>query len=178
MTQPFLGQIQPYGFSFAPRGWALCNGQLLSITQNTALFSLLGTMYGGNGTVTFALPNLQSRVPVHKGTLAGGPNFDQGEEGGVESVTLSLTDTPAHNHAFVGTNVNANGRVPLDGSAFATSVPSLTNGYYATTGNSLTTINPGTLAPYNGAGQPHTNLQPYLTISWCIAMQGVFPARN
>ncbi|MEA2950812.1 MAG: hypothetical protein QOJ96_332 [Alphaproteobacteria bacterium] len=83
MTQPFLGQIQPYGFSFAPRGWALCNGQLLSITQNTALFSLLGTMYGGNGTVTFALPNLQSRVPVHKGTLAGGPNFDQGEEDGV-----------------------------------------------------------------------------------------------
>jgi microcystin-dependent protein len=178
MTQPFLGQIQSFGFGFAPRGWALCNGQILAIAQNTALFSLLGTTYGGNGQTTFALPNLQSRVPVHKGTLAGGPDFLQGEESGVETVTLNLAQIPAHTHTFAGTSANANGRAPLDGSAFAKSVPSATNGYYATAAASLTTINVGTLAPYAGGGQPHQNLQPYLTISWCIAMQGVFPARN
>src|SRR5674476_75341 len=107
MTQPFLGQIQPFGFNFAPKGWAQCNGQILSITQNAALFSLIGTYYGGNGTSTFALPNLQSRVPLHQGTSTSGENFVIGESAGVESVVLNLSELPAHSHPFMGSSVNA-----------------------------------------------------------------------
>jgi microcystin-dependent protein len=182
MTQPFLGQIQPYGFGFAPRNWALCNGQILSIAQNTALFSLLGTMYGGNGTVTFALPNLQSRVPVHKGTLAGGPTFNQGEAAGVENVTLSLSQIPAHNHAFVGTSAFGNDNDPTTGAVLSPSTnvttPAPGDPYYASDASPVQ-LNPAALAPYgSNPAQPHSNLQPYLTISWCIAMNGVFPSRN
>ncbi|MEA2993182.1 MAG: hypothetical protein QOD40_2102 [Alphaproteobacteria bacterium] len=181
MTQPFLGQVQSFGFGFAPRGWALCNGQILSIAQNTALFSLLGTMYGGNGTTTFALPNLQSRVPVHKGTLAGGGTYDQGEETGVETVTLTTGQMPAHNHAFVGTSAHANFIKPVAGAALATTNKSggVTGDPYYAPSASPVQLNPASLGPYgSNPAQPHTNLQPYLTISWCIAMQGVFPARN
>jgi microcystin-dependent protein len=181
MTQPFLGQIQPYGFGFAPRNWALCNGQILSIAQNTALFSLLGTMYGGNGTVTFALPNLQSRLPVHKGTLAGGPTFNQGEQAGEETITLNLGQMPAHNHAFVGTSAQADFITPTDGAVLATTSRGggvVGDPYYASAANPVP-LNPASLAPYGtNPAQPHTNLQPYLTINWCIAMNGVFPSRN
>ena len=108
MTEPFIGQIQPFGFGFAPRNWAMCNGQILSISQNTALFSLLGTIYGGNGKTTFALPNLQSRVPMHAGTFAGG-QLSQGEAAGAEQVTLdSQHSMPLHNHAFVGASADGN----------------------------------------------------------------------
>src|ERR1700758_3813705 len=113
--EPFLGQITLFPFFFAPRGWAFCEGQLLPISQYTALFSLLGTYYGGNGTSTFALPDLRSRVPVHQGTLAGGPTYSLGEQSGVETVTLTLAETPAHNHAFVGTTENANNYNPVAG---------------------------------------------------------------
>jgi microcystin-dependent protein len=178
MTQPFLGQIQPFGFNFAPRGWALCNGQILSIAQNTALFSLLGTFYGGNGQTTFALPNLQSRVPMHQGNYVGN-NYVIGEQAGEETITLLQTEMPAHNHTFFGTTDAANSKKPNAGSALAqtTSTVSPGDSFYSSNVAGLTVINPGSLSVY-GNGQPHTNLQPYLTISWCIAMQGIFPARN
>jgi microcystin-dependent protein len=172
MTQPFLGQIQPFGFGFAPRGWAQCNGQLLPISQNTALFSLLGTFYGGNGQTNFALPDLQSRVPMHKGNF-----FFQGEEAGEESITLLMTEMPLHNHTFSGASLAANFKVPVDGSAFAKSNPNASHAYYAADNASLTIINPATVSLVGG-NLPHTNLQPYLTINWCIAMQGIFPSRN
>jgi microcystin-dependent protein len=181
MTQPFLGQIQPFGFGFAPRSWALCNGQILSIAQNTALFSLLGTMYGGNGITTFALPNLQSRVPMHYGTPPGGPTYFQGEEAGEETITLNINEMPAHNHAFSGTSSNANFKQPNTGSAHAQSNKSGTSpgdNYYApATSPTVTPLNPATVSPFGG-NQAHTNIQPYLTVNWCIAMQGIFPARN
>jgi microcystin-dependent protein len=183
MTQPFIGQIQPYGFNFAPKNWALCNGQILSISQNTALFSLLGTYYGGNGTTNFALPDLRSRVPVHQGTLTGGSQYFLGEQDGVESVTLTLLQTPAHTHVFSGTSANANAVAPSDGTALAETWHPGGGGspgdpYYApdTTPQAL---NPGSMSPWgSGAPQAHTNLQPYLTINWCICMAGIYPSRN
>ena len=179
MSQPFLGQIQPFGFGFAPRNWALCNGQILSIAQNTALFSLLGTMYGGNGQTTFALPNLQSRVPMHYGSFNGNQYF-QGEEAGEETVTLTTNEMPAHAHTFSGTSSAANFKAATDGTVLAQSNNKGTtpgDPYYAADNNTLRPLNPGSVPPFGGS-QPHTNLQPYLTISWCIAMAGVFPARN
>jgi microcystin-dependent protein len=178
MTQPFLGQIQPFGFGFAPRGWALCNGQLLSISQNTALFALLGTMYGGNGITTFALPNLQSRVGMSAGTDPVGNNYSQGEEAGEETITINLNTMPLHNHAFMGTAEQSNKTQPVDNVAIANifRAPSGTPDNYYGTG-ALQPLNPGSVATIGG-NQPHSNLQPYLTISWCIAMQGIFPARN
>jgi microcystin-dependent protein len=180
MTQPFLGQIQPFGFGFAPRNWALCNGQILSIAQNTALFALLGTMYGGNGQTTFALPNLQSRVPMHKGTFVGN-SYVQGEEAGTETITLNLNELPAHNHTLFGNNAGAFSKVPATGNAYAQTTkvpPPVTPGdpYYASDATTQP-INPNTIKPYGQNGS-HTNIQPYLTINWCIAMAGVFPARN
>ena len=182
MSQPFLGQIQPFGFTFAPRGWAFCNGQLLSISQNTALFSLLGTQYGGNGTTTFALPDLRSRVPMHFGQGPGLPNYVIGEEGGVETVTLTLAETPVHTHSFSGTSDAANFKQPTAGGALAESNKAGTvpgDAYYAAdlNVNPLQPLNQGSVSQYGGS-QPHTNLQPYLTINFCIAMQGIFPARN
>ena len=182
MTQPFLGQIQPFGFTFAPRGWAFCNGQILSIAQNTALFALIGTFYGGNGTTTFALPNLQSRVPMHFGQGSGLPNYVLGEEGGVETVTLTLAETPVHTHSFSGTSSAANSKQPADGAALATSTRagpvSPADPYYAADALRQP-LHPNTVSLYGSSQpQPHTNLQPYLTINWCIAMNGIFPARN
>jgi microcystin-dependent protein len=179
MSNPFLGQIQPFGFNFAPRGWAMCNGQLLSIAQNTALFSLLGTYYGGNGQSNFALPDLQSRVPMKYGTAPTGDNYVQGEQAGEESITLLQTEMPAHNHTFFGTTDAANSKKPVAGAALAqtTSTVSPGDSFYSSNAAGVTVINPGSLSVY-GSGQPHTNLQPYLTINWCIAMQGIYPARN
>lgn len=183
MTQPFLGQIQPFGFNFAPRGWALCNGQILSIQQNTALFSLLGTYYGGNGTSNFALPDLRSRVPVSQGTLSGtGSQYALGEQDGVETVTLNIGQTPAHSHVFSGTSTHASTSIPSNGTALAATWHPAGGGspgdpYYApdTTPQPL---NPAAMTPWGTGPQPHTNIQPYLTISWCIALAGVFPSRN
>jgi len=180
VTQPFLGQIQPFGFGFAPRNWALCNGQLLSISQNTALFALLGTQYGGNGTTNFALPNFQSRVPVHKGTFAGN-TYVIGEEAGVETVTLLQSQLPAHNHTFSGMSGAANFKQPVDGAALAQSNLKGTSpgdAYYVPDNSpQITSLNIGTLSFY-GRNGPHTNIQPYLTVNRCIAMAGIFPSRN
>jgi microcystin-dependent protein len=178
MTQPFLGQIQCFGFGFAPKHWALCNGQILPIQQNSALFSLLGTNYGGNGTTTFALPNLQSRVPMHLGTSPAGNSYVIGEQSGEEQVLLLAAQMPAHTHSFVGTSTNGNSGAADPGEILATSFnPSGAAVPLYAAPTPPQPLNPAVIAPY-GNGQPHGNLQPYLTVNWCIATSGIFPSRN
>ena len=178
MTQPFLGQIQCFGFGFAPTGWALCQGQLLAISQNTALFSLIGTYYGGNGTTTFALPDLQSRVPVGQD---GGAQYPLGEEIGVETITLNSNQMPLHNHAFLGTTTAANSEKPLTGDVLATTKRQggVTPGdsMYGPVDANTISINPASISLV-GNTLSHTNIQPYLTVNWCIALRGVYPSRN
>ena len=178
MTQPFIGQIQPFGFGFAPRNWALCNGQILSIAQNTALFSLLGTMYGGNGQTTFALPDLQSRVPMHQGSYVGN-TYSQGEEAGVQQVSLDISTMPFHNHTFLGTTEDANFVSPTDGGVLAKvhHQGGTTPDFYYAPDTTPQPLNIASLATAGG-NLPHNNLQPYLTINWCIALNGIFQARN
>jgi microcystin-dependent protein len=182
MSNPFVAEIRPVGFNFAPVGWATCDGQILAISQNTALFSLLGTQYGGNGTATFALPDLRGRVPMHTDQYSGGGQNPIGSAGGVEAATLLISELPAHNHGFVGTTSAANVKRPVTGSAYAASTlagsPPVSPGdmFYGPD-NAVSPINPNTVQVY-GSGQPHENRQPYLTISWCIALQGVFPPRS
>jgi microcystin-dependent protein len=176
MSSPFLGEIRPWGLNFAPRGWALCQGQLLAISQNAALFSLLGTNYGGNGTTTFALPDLRSRVPMKYGTDPVGNNYVIGEVGGEETITVLSQQMPIHTHTLSGTSVNTNRSKPADGCGLGTSTGG--NSYYAASNSALTTINQGTVSLYQGGNQAHSNLQPYLAINWCIAMNGIFPSRN
>jgi microcystin-dependent protein len=179
MTNPFIAEIRPMAFTFAPKGWALCDGQILSLSQNTSLFSLLGTIYGGDGMTTFALPNLQGRVPIHTDQFSGGTQYPIGATGGVETVTLLLSEMPSHNHSFAGTSAFANVKRPVTGSAFATSTTtgsSAGNSYYGPDAT-VAPLNSSTIA-ITGGSQPHSNLQPYLTISWCIALQGVFPPRS
>jgi microcystin-dependent protein len=157
----------------APRGWALCDGQLLPISQNTALFSILGTTYGGDGRTTFALPDLRGRVPVHQGQGPGLSSYDLGQSAGSENVTLSTSQMPSHNH-LVNVDTGDNG---------TTSHPN--NQYLASSGgvsiyNSVTdssTLNPGTVQAAGGS-QPHSNLQPYLCIDFIIALEGIYPSRN
>ncbi len=165
MSTPFLGEIKIVSWNFAPKGWALCNGQLLPINQNQALFSLLGTMYGGNGQTNFALPNLQGRAPLHVGS-----GFTQGQIGGETAHTLIVSELPAHTHVPVGNSNNANAASPA-GNLWA----SLSGGGYLSTPN--TTMNPVSILP-TGGSQPHDNMSPYLTLNFCIALQGIFPSRN
>ena len=179
MTNPFVAEIRPMAFGFAPKGWATCDGQILSLSQNTALFSLLGTAYGGDGKSNFALPDLQGRVPIHTDQFSGGGQYPLGMKGGVETETLLISEMPAHNHGFAGTTAFANVKRPVTGSAFATSTTTGTaagNSYYGPDAT-VAPLNPSTIG-IAGGGQPHSNLQPYLTINWCIALQGVFPPRN
>ncbi len=185
MTQPYLGQIEMFGFGFAPKSWAMCNGQLLPIQQNQALFSLLGTTYGGNGTTNFALPNLQSRVPLGYGTPVGGPTYTQGETGGEESNTLLMTEMPQHNHLVsVNTSVTANANTPAAGTALgngtaAGTQPSgqpFTISLYGTTTPNGTLYGPA--IANNGSNNPHSNLMPYLCVNFCISLSGIFPSRN
>lgn len=179
MTSPFVCEIRTFCFNFAPRGWAFCDGQILPIAQNTAVFSLLGTMYGGNGQSTFALPDLQGRVPINFGQGPGLNNYNLGEFGGVDTVSLLVSEMPAHNHSFSGTSASANDKRPKTGSALAqttkTGPISPGDNYYAVPG-ALASLNSGTVAAA-GASLPHNNLQPYLTLNFCIALQGVFPPR-
>ena len=170
MTNPFLGEVRSFGFNFAPKNWAMCNGQLLSIQQNAALFALLGTMYGGNGVQNFALPNLQSRVPMHR---SGDGTYVQGQVAGSEQVTITNATMPAHNHFLVGSTTTASTRVPTG--ALATS--SVTTNFYYSPATSLTTLNPASIG-MTGNGVGHSNLQPYLVINYCIALSGIFPSRT
>jgi microcystin-dependent protein len=165
MAEPFLSEIRIMSFVFAPRGWALSNGQLLPINQNQALFSLLGTTFGGNGQTNFALPDLRGRTPIH----VGGSHI-LGERGGEQAHTLSISELPQHTHVAQG-NSSTNGGTNVNaGSVFgATSV----NIYGAPT--SLTALNPGTVTNVGGS-QAHLNMQPFLTLSFCIALQGIFPS--
>lgn len=165
MSQPFLSEIKMMSFSFPPKGWAFCNGQTMPINQNQALFSLLGTTYGGNGMTTFALPNLQGKVPVHMGS-----GFALGQTGGEASHTLSIAEMPQHPHVFQGTTNNADNPA-VTGNLMATSA----NLY--TAANNLTTLDPSTVGNAGGS-QAHENMQPYLAVSFCIALQGIFPTQN
>jgi microcystin-dependent protein len=172
MTDPYVGEIRLVGFTFAPRGWAICAGQLLPISQNTALFSLLGTNYGGNGVSTFALPDLQGRSPIHWGQ---GPGLSQrfvGEQGGVESVTLLQTEMPLHSHALVASSAEGGDRSPAN-ERLAAGIGGI-NTYAAPA--SMTAMSPQAITPA-GSSLPHNNFQPYLTLTPIIALQGVFPPR-
>jgi len=173
MSDQFLGELRAFGFNFAPKGWGFCNGQLLSIQQNAALFSLLGTTYGGNGVTTFQLPNLQSRVPMHFGQAPDGTNYTEGEIAGTETVTLAASQMPTHIHLLNGVSASGNARVPA-GTLYATG-SSGTESFYGT--GTIQPLQPNTIAPA-GQSQAHTNLQPYLVINWCIALIGIFPSRN
>ncbi|GMA15239.1 phage tail protein (plasmid) [Deinococcus metallilatus] len=165
MAEPFLSEIRIMSFNFAPRGWALCNGQLLPINQNQALFSLLGTTYGGDGRTTFALPNLQGRVPIHAGS-----GHTLGERGGEEAHTLSLAELPAHTHALNAASSNGSASAPANAFLGAFS------GGYQTAAPS-TSLHPASVTGAGGS-QPHENRQPFLTLTYCIALQGIFPTPN
>jgi microcystin-dependent protein len=173
MAQSFIGEIRCFGFNFSPVGWAFCNGQLISISQNAALFNLIGTTYGGDGLNTFALPDLRSRAPVHQGSFAG-VTYVMGQVGGVENVTLTTQEIPAHNHLIVATSNAATLKRPVQNTFYAAS--SSGNNFYEA-GTTLTALANNTVSSAGG-GQPHNNIQPYLTLNWCIAMFGIFPSRN
>lgn len=166
---PFLGQIQAFGFNFAPRGWAMCNGQLLPISQNTALFSLLGTTYGGDGRTTFALPDLRGRVSMQMGTGPGLSTYRIGEKGGLERVNLTTQQIPSHNHSGKTAAETADPAKP-EGNSLASSIIYKNQAPDAAL-NSATIGN-------GGGGQAHENMQPYFILNWCIAITATFPPRN
>jgi microcystin-dependent protein len=165
MAEPFLSEIRIMSFGFAPKGWALCNGQLLPINQNQPLFSLLGTTFGGDGRVNFALPDLRSQVPIHVGS-----GHTLGEKGGQQAHTLSIAELPTHTHVLKATNTNGATKFLANNYLGA-----FNNGYSAPAG--LTSMEPSTIAPVGGS-QAHLNMQPFLTLSFCIALQGIFPSQN
>ncbi len=164
MTEPFLGEIRIFSFNYYPRGWAACNGQLLPINQNQALFSLLGTMYGGDGRVNFALPDFRDRVPIHFGN-----QFSLGQRGGEVSHTLSISELPEHTHPLWASQDMANSPNPT-GNVLASTQSEL----YASTG-AFMTLSPSSISN-TGGSQAHENRQPYLTLYFCIALQGIFPS--
>ena len=164
MGQQYLSEIRVMSFNFAPKGWAACNGQLLPINQNQALFSLLGTYYGGDGIRTFALPNLQGRAPLHTGS-----GYSPGQLGGEQNHTLSIPEIPTHTHTWGATNAAANAPGPSGNLLGAAQV------YNA--GGNLVGMYQGVLAN-TGGSQPHQNMQPYLTLNFCIALQGIYPSQN
>ncbi|MBN9615559.1 MAG: phage tail protein [Acidobacteriales bacterium 59-55] len=179
MMDPFLGEIRMVGWNFAANGWALCNGQLLSISQNAALFSLLGTQYGGDGVQTFALPNLQSRVPIHQGTGPGLSPYVIGQSSGSENVTLLTTQMPAHNHLMGVSNQSGSVADPTNailaqGNSGSAREPVAVTDYVSTAATG--TLAPTAIQPAGGS-QPHSNLQPYLCVNFIIATQGIFPSR-
>ena len=175
MADPFVAEIRIFPVNFAPKGWAWCNGQLLPLSQNTALFSLLGTTYGGNGKSNFALPDLQGRAPMHPGQGPGLSLHDLGETGGSETVTLLQSEIPAHNHTLQAINAPANVQFPQPAVTFARTTGAAAY-VAAPTAAQLTPLAPEAFAP-QGGDQAHNNMQPYLTFYFNIALQGVFPPR-
>lgn len=171
MSEPFLAEIKIFGFNFAPRGWAFCDGQILPINQNQSLFSLLGTTYGGDGRTSFALPELRGRVPIHTGN-AGGANRLLGQRSGEEGHVLSVAEMPQHSHTVGASNSTSPNRENLDDAVWSASA---SNAYTNAAHNmSLHTKSVSNV----GGGQGHPNMQPYLALSFCIALQGLFPSRN
>lgn len=177
MSSPFLGEIKMVGYNFAPRGYAFCNGQLMPIAQNAAVFALLGTTYGGDGTTTFRLPNMQGRVPMHQGNGPGLTSRVLGESGGTENVTLTSTNLPAHAHAVSIPASTTVGNASAPAPANKLAVSSLRGDNQFTSGTTDTT-----LAPFNsnntGSGTAISVMQPFLVVNFIIALQGVFPSRN
>ena len=165
MAQPFIGEIRIFSFNFPPKGWAFCNGQTLAINQNQALFAILGTMYGGNGVTTFQIPNLQSRVPIHRGA-----GLVEGQIGGENAHTLLTSEIAFHNHTLSGV-ATGSGQRSLSGNLLGTPAFNL---YGSGAGG---TLDSSAVAAV-GSGQPHNNLQPYLVLSICMALVGTFPSRN
>jgi microcystin-dependent protein len=170
MSTAYVGEVRLVGFNFAPVGWALCNGQLISISQNTTLFNLIGTTYGGDGQSTFALPNLQGRVPIHQGS-SGGSNYAIGQTGGLETVTLNVSQYPSHNHALLsssnsgGVNNPANDTVGSGLKVYSSEQPA-------------TSMNSSMVGSNVGANLAHDNRQPYLVLNWIVSLYGIYPAQG
>lgn len=173
MSEPFLAEVRMVGFNFAPRGWAFCDGQILPINQNQSLYSLLGTTYGGDGRTSFALPDLRGRTPIHVGDNGGGTFHREGQKSGEETHTLSVSEMPHHDHIMQASGDNADA-VSASGAVLARTTAA---DIYRTTVDNL--VNPGTGTIHSvGGGQAHNNMQPYLAVNFCIALQGLFPSRN
>jgi microcystin-dependent protein len=170
MGTPFMAEIRIMSFNFAPKGWAQCNGQLLPINQNQALFSLMGTTYGGDGRVTFGLPDLRGRVPVYVGQ-----GITQGQRAGEENHTLILSEMAAHNHTLTGSSTPADQVSPAD-NLLGTGNPATFTAYSTSTSNLIPLVPSSILN--TGGSQPHANMQPYLVLNFCVALQGIFPSRN
>ena len=176
--EPFLGSLLLVPYNFAPQGWALCNGQLLPISQNTALFSLLGTTYGGDGVSTFALPDLRGRVPISSGQAPGLQPYTLGQNGGAETATLGVSQLPAHGHSVNTVSGAATSKTPTNNylaTSTGASVSAESSIYSSSQPNS--TLNPGAVSQ-TGSGQPIDISSPYLTLNWIIALQGIYPSRN
>jgi microcystin-dependent protein len=170
MSTPYIGEIRMFGGNFAPIDWAFCNGQLIAISQNPTLFNLIGTIYGGDGAQTFALPNLQSRIPVHMGSGPGLATYVIGEQTGVEQVTLITNQMPAHNHLFSVNTATASSTNPTNNLVATPTNASFTSAYDVTMATSMITL--------SGGNQPHSNIQPILAVSFIIAQFGVYPSQN
>jgi microcystin-dependent protein len=171
MSEPFLGQITIFGFNFAPRGWATCDGQILPINQNQSLYSLLGTTFGGDGRTSFGLPDLRGRVPLHTG-LNAGQNFNMGQKAGEESHYLASQEMPAHTHTMMASNAPGTSD-HAEGAFLAGSETPLYTG-----GGGAVALDNASLSSFPGAGQAHDNMQPFTVLNICIALQGLFPSPN
>ncbi|WP_413174276.1 phage tail protein [Anabaena azotica] len=171
MSEPFIAEIRMFAGNFAPRGWAFCNGQILSISQNTALFALIGTTYGGNGQTTFALPDLRGRTPIHAGQGPGLTPRTLGEAGGTEAVTLISSQIPAHNHSLLAVSTAATSGDP------GQNLLAQSRGSVYAAGSPSATMNPAAIG-IAGGSQPHNNMQPFLTVNYIIALEGIFPSRD
>jgi microcystin-dependent protein len=173
LSDPFIGEIRIFGFNFAPTGWATCSGQTLSISQNTALFSLLGTYYGGNGTTNFMLPDLRSRVPINQGQGTGLSPYNIGQVGGNENTALQQNNMPTHNHTVSPAASDATASVTRPGGAVLARTAAA---IYAATSDGTTMAS--TTTSTNGSSTPFSNLQPYLALNFCIALVGIYPSRS
>ncbi len=181
MSQPFVAEVRMFACNFPPTGWAFCNGQILPISQNTALFSLLGTVYGGDGKSTFALPNLQGSSPMQPDWDGSGPGLSQhdlGEQAGVPYVTLLTSEMPAHNHIEQGSVTQPNQQSPISPDPNYSSASNQNKRYALGTSNNPNTTMNFQAVGIAGGSLPHNNMQPYLTVNFCIALQGVFPPRS
>ncbi|MDR7208660.1 tail fiber protein [Flavobacterium piscis] len=167
MAEPFLAETRIMSFNFAPQGWAMCNGQFLPINQHQALFSLLGTNFGGNGQNNFALPDLRGRTPIHVGN-----SHTLGESGGEQAHTLTISELPTHQHILSNTNQSVSTNIPAIASQLGNTAP---NQVYNTSGQNLVAMNPASISNIGGS-QAHLNMQPFLTLNFCIALQGIFPS--